>query len=324
MEFKVSINDYEECFCQKLIPSNTSQKTFTEEQKEQFSNERLCIITDSQGNGGNILVARCGFDINSALELHKGLDQDVVQLYFSLSGNGGKPEKEHQNLHSFSEMEHNICFIPASFSLQRYVSRTDIFVITMPLKVYFNLIPKENEIHETFISKINFNEPAYFQNSNLPITASMLRLIHEIRNCERVGPLKRLYLESRVMELLLLQLEQATNTHYTTTKLNNETTKKLIDAKNYLDANFHCSPTIIELAKIIGLNEFKLKKHFKEQFGTTILAYVNQQKMTHAQQLIKEGSKSLGEISDVIGYKNPAHFTVAFKRHFGFLPSENK
>ncbi len=322
MEVTVRIRAHEDCFCKEATSHVTNHLEHTDEQKKQLAKERLCIITDSQGGKDNMLITRCGFNFNSASEIEKGLNEDVIQLYFSLAGNGTLPDGKQNSFLCFSEMEHNICYIPASVSLQRYVSKTDIFVVTMPMKVYFDLIPKENEIHEHFIRKIKLKEPAYFKNTNLPVTASMFRLIQEVRQCERVGPLKRLYLESRVMELLMLQLEQATRTASIETIPCNETSKKITEAKLFLDAHFHCSPTIVALSKIIGLNEFKLKKHFKEQFGTTILAYVNHQKMAHAQQLIKEGAKSLGEISDIIGYKNPAHFTVAFKRHFGYLPSE--
>jgi AraC-like DNA-binding protein len=43
--------------------------------------------------------------------------------------------------------------------------------------------------------------------------------------------------------------------------------------------------------------------------------------MEDARRLLLEGEKTISEVSYWVGYKNPAHFTVAFKQYFGMLPS---
>jgi AraC-like DNA-binding protein len=35
-----------------------------------------------------------------------------------------------------------------------------------------------------------------------------------------------------------------------------------------------------------------------------------------------QDDKSVSEVAELIGYKNPHHFTAAFKKRFGFLPSQ--
>ncbi len=46
--------------------------------------------------------------------------------------------------------------------------------------------------------------------------------------------------------------------------------------------------------------------------------------MEYAKQLILEKNISICCVSEELGYKNPQHFTVAFKKIFGYLPSKLK
>jgi len=43
--------------------------------------------------------------------------------------------------------------------------------------------------------------------------------------------------------------------------------------------------------------------------------------MEHAKLLLTEQRLTVGEVSQIIGYKNQRHFSAAFKRTFGILPS---
>ncbi|WP_234859251.1 helix-turn-helix domain-containing protein [Aquimarina aquimarini] len=40
--------------------------------------------------------------------------------------------------------------------------------------------------------------------------------------------------------------------------------------------------------------------------------------------MLIEEELTIAEISYAVGYKNPQHFTAAFKRKFGYLPSNLK
>ena len=71
----------------------------------------------------------------------------------------------------------------------------------------------------------------------------------------------------------------------------------------------------------MGTNQQTLKKGFKELFGTTIWGYYNNLRMETAKDLLINQEKSIAEVADNIGYKNPQHFTVAFKKKYGILPS---
>ncbi len=79
--------------------------------------------------------------------------------------------------------------------------------------------------------------------------------------------------------------------------------------------------SLARIAQACQTNEFYLKRNFKYVFGTTVFDYIRQLKMERSKVLIKEQYLNINEISEMIGYKHPKHFSTAFKRYFGFAPS---
>jgi AraC family transcriptional regulator len=52
------------------------------------------------------------------------------------------------------------------------------------------------------------------------------------------------------------------------------------------------------------------------------LQFVTRERITRAQQLIRETSRSLIEIALDVGYTSPSHFAQVFRRVVGVTPSE--
>lgn len=156
------------------------------------------------------------------------------------------------------------------------------------------------------------------------ILPPMLQCINEISSSVFTGSLQQLYLETKATELFLLQIQALKNNPLTITKLKPSDIECLHQARLYIEKNYHTPCTIIDLAKIVGINQTKLKSGFKELFGTTVFGYVKDLQMEKARQLLLDEKLYVSEVADQIGYKHPQHFAAAFKRKFGILPSELK
>ena len=128
-----------------------------------------------------------------------------------------------------------------------------------------------------------------------------------------------LYLESCVLGLLAAQFEAVGRAK------NGQSApgRSLLDAKAYIDAHLTDPPTIIQLARICGINDFKLKRDFKAAFGTTIFGYVRQRRMEQAVVDLRAGL-SVTQSAMKAGYQCPRCFSDAFRQHFGVLPSNMK
>lgn len=98
--------------------------------------------------------------------------------------------------------------------------------------------------------------------------------------------------------------------------------EKIVGIGHYIEQNLDKTLTIPELASVFGTNTTKLKHHFKTVFQTTIFKYITDVRMKHAVSLIKANEVSIAEVSHKVGYKNPQHFTAAFKKKYGYLPSK--
>lgn len=105
--------------------------------------------------------------------------------------------------------------------------------------------------------------------------------------------------------------------------------------KNYLDlkstqavydfilANMDSAmPTLKELSRIFGTNEYKLKNGFKHIFKTTIQQFYNNERLKRAQLLIQYTKIPLKTIAVMTGFSTYPNFSRAFKIKFGYSPTD--
>lgn len=94
-------------------------------------------------------------------------------------------------------------------------------------------------------------------------------------------------------------------------------------AAAFLTANLRCKPTQEQICKHVGVNEFKLKKVFKERYKVGLFHYLRLKRMEKARTLMEESDLSISQIANMIGYTESS-FSVAFKRLYDVSPSEWK
>ena len=159
-----------------------------------------------------------------------------------------------------------------------------------------------------------------------PIPGELLQNIRDIISCRYCGHIRKIYLEARITALLVNFLVD--DSQNTPDLEGRELTKKensgILRVEEHIRNNFRENITIAELAPIAGLNTSKLKQVFKQVYATTIFKYITRLRMETAKGLIENEKLSIAEASYDVGYKNPQHFTVAFKKYYGFLPSTIK
>ena len=174
-----------------------------------------------------------------------------------------------------------------------------------------------------FLSRFSHHTPVH--TPSLDFTASMLPKMHAIiqdmRHTSYRGHLKDLYLESKTIELFLLQIAQLDRRESTPqVKLRKHDIAGLHEIKRYIELNFDEPMSIAELSRKAGINQMKLKTGFKQLFNTTVFGYLHFIRMQEARRLLTEEDMHVNEVAFRIGYKHPHHFTVAFKKHFNVTP----
>ncbi|HEY4109477.1 AraC family transcriptional regulator [Puia sp.] len=78
-------------------------------------------------------------------------------------------------------------------------------------------------------------------------------------------------------------------------------------------------PGIEKLSRISAMSPTSLKTKFKRYYGETLFGYYQKNKLEHARKLL-DNKIPVKVVATEIGYSNPSHFTLAFKKEYGFSP----
>ena len=96
--------------------------------------------------------------------------------------------------------------------------------------------------------------------------------------------------------------------------------ERILFARDYLLKHMENPPSLPELARLAGINEFKLKNGFKEIFNQPVFAWLADVRLETAKDELMKRSKSLTEIAFELGFSSPQHFSTAFKKKYGVAP----
>jgi AraC-like DNA-binding protein len=156
------------------------------------------------------------------------------------------------------------------------------------------------------------------------ITPAMQVALQQILNCPYQGIVKQMYLESKSLEVLALWLEQAIASNSTpkpsTRQRPSDDIDRIYQAKEILTQQVDNPPSLMALARQVGLNDCTLKRGFRQVFGTTVFGYLHQHRMEQARSLLLENQLSVTAIAHTVGYKDVSAFGRAFRRKFGVCP----
>ncbi len=98
--------------------------------------------------------------------------------------------------------------------------------------------------------------------------------------------------------------------------------RQLRKVEDYVAENLAEEISIERLAELVELSSSHFSHVFKETTGVTPLHFVTRERITRAQQMIRETTRSLIEIGLEIGYASPSHFAQVFRRVVGVTPTE--
>lgn len=98
--------------------------------------------------------------------------------------------------------------------------------------------------------------------------------------------------------------------------------RRLHIAKDFIDSSFSEKINIPLIANEAMLSPYHFLRLFKSFFGITPHQYITNKRMHKAKELALSGEFSVTEISEAIGFESLAAFSLLFKKHFKYSPSE--
>lgn len=182
-----------------------------------------------------------------------------------------------------------------------------------------NLIhPESNKENADILESMIRNHYIFLHKQTPPsMTVEMHIILKEILSYSKKGILQKLFVEAKMIKLLLLIFEQF-NEKNTVEKI-----PEIPSAiKKFIDENYHRNIKAEELGKLIGINQNKIRKEFKAQYHLTVSDYMAELRMLKAKKLIIDKEMMIKEIAIECGYEYVQNFTRAFKKKFGISPEK--
>lgn len=183
-------------------------------------------------------------------------------------------------------------------------------------------LPNE-ALFSKFLININQKKNSMLSAQKGRVSVPMQQVIDSIFDNKRTGALEHLFLESKIKELLLLQIESYLRQHSEEAAVVHKYhADKIYQAKAIIEENISQPCSLIDLAHLVGTNECTLKKGFRALLDTSVYSYWNDLKMQKAYTMLQESDTSIADIALDTGFKTPQHFSTAFKKKYGITPGK--
>lgn len=98
----------------------------------------------------------------------------------------------------------------------------------------------------------------------------------------------------------------------------------LCDAVQLMEANIEEPLTTHELAAHLGISRRQLERLFKKHLQAVPGRYYLDLRLQEARRLLRESDLPAGDIAMKTGFSSPAHFSTAYRNHFGVSPREER
>jgi AraC family transcriptional regulator, transcriptional activator of the genes for pyochelin and ferripyochelin receptors len=198
---------------------------------------------------------------------------------------------------------------------KEYIS-LDIFYPLNQLVKWRTLFPDLDQ----FVAKIEANKPGLLSNKPMYLSAGVFSIVHEMIHSRYDDPYHKLFFDNKASLMLFLLLMQTLEPEEEQSFQENRHINSILHAKSIITSNEQYHFNISQIAKEVGLNEVKLKKGFKQIFGTGLYGFLMLARIQKAKELLELTTKSVTEISHLIGYKSTSSFIKIFKNRFGHSP----
>ncbi len=122
------------------------------------------------------------------------------------------------------------------------------------------------------------------------------------------------------LEILALALKRNERRHVL--PANEKLNPRFFQAKSIMDASFQDSRlTVRRIADRLRITPNHLTKLFRREMGMSALDYIQNLRLSHAAELLRENSLNIQEIAQESGFEDPNYFTRLFRQRHGMTPT---
>lgn len=185
----------------------------------------------------------------------------------------------------------------------------------MPFKRLIVYFTKEMIMQSDILELLSQEARVYQKDEHREIHSLMCKILKEAETDD---------IHSKYMKTLLLNQISILLARYSSETAKPEQQNRITQIIQFLQENYTEDISLDDLSSHFYLSSYYLCHEFKKYTYTTIVQYINNLRVLHAQRLFQETSQSVTEISKIVGFSNVTHFNRIYKSVTGMSPSQTK
>lgn len=173
----------------------------------------------------------------------------------------------------------------------------------------------EEYIHPRLISMMKCRPSGFKHGISLDsnTTQSIKTELENINNeLNNDFPMSNIYLQNSIYNLLIML--------YRLNENKNNLNHRMIQVQSFIDDNYADIKSIQDIAEKFFISHAHLSRSFKSYTGYTLVEYLKNTRLYHAQLLLINSSLRINEICKQVGFSDTNNFTKQFTHAFGISP----
>ncbi len=211
----------------------------------------------------------------------------------------------------------------------------DIFLIPRNQPATIINAPHKGEPHKTVVMHLTEERLKGFYNRNKPFSSRKMKLPH-IRSFNR-HPLLESCLASLIpyfdlkeplpQNIANIKIEEAISILRTIDASVDDLLADFeepgkINLSDFMEKNYMFNMTLEKFGYLTGRSLTTFKRDFKKGFRTTPQKWLTQKRLELAHYQLAEKKRRPVDVYFEVGFENLSHFSFAFKKQFGYAPTE--
>ncbi|TDM00118.1 MAG: AraC family transcriptional regulator [Flavobacteriaceae bacterium] len=245
------------------------------------------------------------------------INKKYLQLYFCTKGKisfsmGEETKKEVFKTKHAVLLHHPSENLPLNLLVH---PNSELFVMAISTHKTEEILPEINQ----FLSQRRTEKTLV---ELLEISTSIFQALGQIKQTSLQNNYKNLYQTAKTFEVLSLFFDLLQENSNPRNPENQVEVKHIKKVKELLSQNLFSPPSMEELCTQTGLSPYKLTHGFKRLFGDTPYGYILNKKLEIGKELLEENIIQVKDVAFKLGYENPSHFILAFKKKYGITPKQ--
>jgi AraC-like DNA-binding protein len=248
---------------------------------------------------------------------------DLVRLHIGLKGNYSFRYHPLDADYHLIGGHHNILYSKDfEMTVENRTLTLETFGIQFPKPLFLQFVQNASDDLKRFADRLEAGTPALLSEQWGAVDPAIQQVVHQIIHNPYKGDLQSIFLLSKSVELLVLCAESCRlATQKKEVLITSPADKeKILAVRDLINEKLDHPPNLSSISRTVGLNEYKLKRGFKEVFNNTVFGYLSEQRLLLARQYLLDTPRTAAEIGYQLGYSTPQHFNNAFKKRFGNTP----